>query len=288
MWIREADSDHAGAAKLGLVFLEHWPKSSRRDQVRMTVAQALYRGEEYAQAMAQFELLVEENAESPYAEAALFFAGKSAMAQINAEGLDHAIELWSEVAQRNGPLANEARRQQALAKRREGKESDALAVIESLLTAKKPPTGEERLSLLVEKGELLMLLAGQEPKGLDDAATLFRQIQNDAKAPRAWRSRAGVLLSQCYERMGKVSEALEICSDVVEANLAGNAVTLTPTDYIWFYRAGFAALRMLEDRKQWDAAAKLADRLAKSGGDQAEEAKKHATRILTEHFIWDK
>ena len=288
MWVREANGDHVGAARSGLSFLGRWPKSPRRDQVRMTVAQALYRGEEYAQAMAQFELLVEENTESPYAESALFFAGKSAMAQINAEGLDHAIELWSEVAQRNGPLANEARRQQALAKRREGKEGDALAVIESLLTAKNPPTGEERLSLLIEKGELLMLLAGQEPKGIDDAAAIFRQIQMDGKAPRAWRSRAGVLLSQCFERSGKVSEALEVCSDVVESSLAGNSIALTPTDYLWLYRAGFAALRMLEDRKQWDAAAKLADRLAKSGGDQAEEAKKHATRILTEHFIWDK
>lgn len=288
MWIREADGDFPGVAKAGLTFLERWPDSTRRDQVRMTVAQALYRAEDYAAAMAQFELLVEENAESPFAEAALFFAGKSSMAQINAEGLDHAIELWSEVAQRNGPLANEARRQQAIAKRREGKEGDALAAIESLLTAKTPPVGEERLALLVEKGELLMLLAPTEPKSLDDAVVIFRDIQKDRAAPRSWRSRAGVLLSQCYERMGKVSEALEVCHDVVESSLAGSSAAITPTDYRWLYRAGFAAIRLLEERKQWDAAANLAERLAKTGGDQAEEAKKLATRILTEHFIWDK
>jgi outer membrane protein assembly factor BamD (BamD/ComL family) len=288
LWVKQAEADHPGVAKLGLAFLERWTKSARRDQVRMTVAQALYRSEEFAQAMAQFELLVEENAESPFAEAALFFAGKSSMAQINAEGLDHAIELWGEVAQRGGPLAREAQRQQALAKRREGKESDALAVIETLLTAKTPPTGEERLSLLVEKSELLMLIAKQEPKGLEDALGILRQIMQDAKAPRAWRSRAGVLLEQCLERMGKVSEALEVCHDVVESSLSGNSIATTPTDFLWLYRAGFSALRILEEHKQWEAAAKLADRLAKTNGDQAEEAKKHATRILTEHFIWDK
>jgi TolA-binding protein len=288
LWLHEADADHAGTIAAGLDFLAKWPKSANRDDVRMKIAQAYYRQEDFPKAMVQFEALVEEQADSPFAEAAQFFAGKASMAQMNAKGLDHAIELWNEVAAHNGLLANEARRQQAIAERRNGRMMDALAVLESLLTSKKPPQGEEKLALLIEKGELLMLLAKEEPKNLDDAVALFQTVRQDAKSTRIWRSRAGVLLAQCFERMSKPEEALEACYDVVESHLANTTGAPTPAESVWLYRAGFAALDILERKKEWEAAAHLADRLANTSGDRAAEAKAYATRLRLEHFLWDK
>lgn len=290
LWSREAEGDLDGVVNQGLVYLDHWKQSYRRDEVRMKVAQSYYRLENYAKAEAQFEALEDEQPESAYAEVALFFAGKAAMALITPEGLEKAISLWEEVVARNGPLMREAQRQQALAKRRQGKEGDALAVIESLLKSKPQPEGEERLALLMEKGELLSLMVKRDPKHQDTAIQIFYDMLHDATAPRVWRSRSGYLLSQIYLQAGKNVEALEACNDVVEDcfTAIAQSTTLTPQEYLWLYRSGFAAIEMLEAKHQWEAAARLADRLAVAGGERSEEAKLRATRLRLEHFLWDK
>jgi TolA-binding protein len=289
VWLQEATGSDSGIIAEGIHFLELWLKSARRDEVRIKVAQAHYRLEDYAKAESQFEALVEENPDSPYAEIALFFAGKAAMNLLTAEGLDKALTLWAEVATREGPLAREARREQASAKRRQGNEAAALGVIDSLLTSEPPPEGEEQLSLLIEKGELMALLSKDDHDLLGNAAQVFATVAGDSSASRVWRSRAGVLLSQVYSQMGKNTEALEASTDVVETSLASASTQpLSPQDFLWLYRAGFAALDMLEARQSWEAAALLADRLAKTTGDRASEAKDRATRLRLEHFLWEK
>ena len=74
----------------------------------------------------------------------------------------------------------------------------------------------------------------------------------------------------------------------MESTLSADVTKLTPPDYLWLYRAGFFALDLLETKKEWSGAAKLADRLAQAGGERSDEAQKRATKIKTEHFIWDK
>jgi hypothetical protein len=88
--------------------------------------------------------------------------------------------------------------------------------------------------------------------------------------------------------MTKPEEALEACYDVVESHLANATGSPTPAESVWLYRAGFAALDILERKKEWEAAAHLADRLANTSGDRAAEAKAYATRLRLEHFLWDK
>jgi hypothetical protein len=116
---------------------------------------------------------------------------------------------------------------------------------------------------------------------------VFRSVVQQATASRYWRARAGVLLAQSLQRMGKGNEALEACTDVVDA---ARAMTEAPTtrELTWLYRAGFLAVEILESQKQWDAAAKMADRLAQTSGVRATEARDRANRIRLEHFIWDK
>jgi tetratricopeptide (TPR) repeat protein len=122
LWWHEAAENSNGVIAQGEDFLSRWPASARRDEVRMKVAQAYFRNEDFAKAMNQFSLLSEEHGESPYAEVALFFAGRSALMQGTEAGVEKAITFWEEVVAREGPLMREARLQQALAKRRQGKE----------------------------------------------------------------------------------------------------------------------------------------------------------------------
>jgi hypothetical protein len=142
----------------------------------------------------------------------------------------------------------------------------------------------------MEKGELLSLMVKRDPKYLDAAIQIFYGMLHDTTAPRVWRSRSGYLLSQIYALAGKNIEALEACNDVVEDcfTAISQSTALTPQEYLWLYRSGFAAIEMLEAKQQWEAAARLADRLAVAGGERSEEAKLRATRLRLEHFLWDK
>lgn len=286
VWLEEAEGDLAGVTAAGQAYLTKWEKSARRDEVRMKVAQAYYRLEDYPNAEAQFEQISEDSPNSPYAEVGLFFAGKSAM-HLPSDGVERALTLWAEVIARGGPLARQAQRQQALAKRRQGEEEQALAVIESLLGASEMPE-EERFSLLLEKGELLELMGRQNPKQMEEAIKVFNELTRNEKGTRAMRSRAGVALASCYRQTGRNSEALEVCFDVVERCLASAPQEpLNPVEYQWYYRAGFAALDLIEARQEWQAAANFAERLAQAGGARAGEAKQRASQLRLEHFIWD-
>lgn len=287
LWLSESDGDFKGVCETGEAFLKSWPKSPRRDDVRMKIAQSYFRLEDYPRARAQFEQLVEEHPDSPYAEVAEFFAARAAMSTLNAKDLDKALDHFSEVAQRGGPLAAESHRQMAMIKRLQGKESDALAAVEGMLTSKPAPEGDELLSLLVEKGELLVLLAKQDPKNLTEAVAVFRSVVRQPAAPQYWRARAGVLLAQSLQRLGRSNEALEACNDVVNST-RGAALPPATRELIWIYRAGFLAIEILEGQKQWDAAAKMSDLMAQTNGARAAEARERANRIRLEHFIWDK
>ncbi len=287
LWLHEGDENFKGVCEAGEAFIKNWPKSPRRDEIRMKIAQAYFRLEDYPRSRGQFEQLAEENPDSPYAEVAQFFAARAAMLTLNEKDLDKALDHFSDIAQQGGALSAEARRQMAMITRLQGKESDALGVIESVLTSKPAPKGDELLSLQVEKGELLALMSKQDPKNLVDAIAVFRSVVRQPAASRYWRARAGVLLAQSLQRIDKSNEALEACRDVVD--FAQVVVEpFTTRELAWFYRAGFLAVEILENQKQWDAAAKMADRLAQTNGVRAAEAKERANRIRLEHFIWDK
>lgn len=288
LWWHEAAGNYEGVTAQGQDFLVRWTASPRRDEVRMKIAQAHYRHEDYARAAAQFEALAEEHADSPYAEVALYFAGRAAALQRTEAGVEKAISLWLEVVNRDGPLKREAQLQQALAKRRQGKEEDALIVIEDLQSTALPDRTEERFTLLSERGELLTLLARKDPKHLDEAVSVFKEIIADPAASRFWRARAGVLLAQSHRQGGRAEEALEACSEVIETSLPRTAISTTPAEFTWIYRAGFMALDLLESKEEWTGAAQLADRLAQAGGERSNEASQRATRLRLEHFLWDK
>jgi hypothetical protein len=57
-------------------------------------------------------------------------------------------------------------------------------------------------------------------------------------------------------------------------------------DQLWYFRAGFDAAQILEDRRSWSSAAAIYEKLANTRGARSEEAKDRLTRIRLEHFLW--
>lgn len=284
LWMLDKQGQLKALTVAGNDFLLQWPEAAQAASVRMKIADAFYRLENFASARTEFELVAQKYATSAYADTALYFAGMAAISMMSDEGRESAIDLWQQLAERGGPLSIPARQQQALAKRRAGQEAEALKLLDSLLTEKNLSEDMHR-SLTCERAEILMLLGKTDPPQLDKAVTTLRQLLREDDLTYLWSARAGYTLAAVLNAAGRTNEALEACYNVVQAS--GFTGPANPAEFRWYYRAGFFGIELLEATKEWEAAARLAEKLAVSSGDRAAEAKELATRIRLEHFIWD-
>lgn len=284
LWQHDRQGKLKEVVEQGGEFIKQWPGSSSVTLVRMKVADAYYRLENFAAARTEYELVFKENAASPYADTAQYFAGMAALSMMSDEGREAALTLWQELAERGGPLSIPARQQQALAKRRAGQEQESLKLLDALLTEKSLPEEQHR-SLACEKAEILMLLGKTDATRLSAAIKVLNDLIAEDDLSYKWHARAGYTLAVALNSAGQSMEALEACHDVVEST--GFSGPADPSEFRWYYRAGFLGIDLLEASKQWEAAARLAEKLSLSSGDRAAEAKERATKIRLEHFLWD-
>lgn len=281
LWSLEVASDWKGVAVTGLTFLTKWPSAELAAEVRMKVADAYFRQEDFANAQTQFELVAKQFPTSEFAEVAIFLAGRAAL---NLRNIDVAIDLWEEVASQSGALARAAKIQQALAKRREGKETEALKVVDGLLADKTLDDGN-RWWLNIEKAELQILLGATDAKQLTAAIAGLTKLLTDSSLPLSWRARAGYWLAYAQSAQQGTAAAVQSCYDVIRAVDEGEQAE--PDALVWYFKVGFLAVELLEQMENWEGAARIAERLAASGGDRAIEAKDIATKIRLERFLWD-
>lgn len=284
LWLREATGDLKTLVTEGNAFLKKWPKSALIPEVRLRIASAHYRLEDYANARTEFEIIARDHPSTPHAETALYFAAMSAASVMSAEGRARALVIWEELASKGGTLAVAARRQQALTERAQGHLPEALAALDKLLAIKSLDTEQRRMTIC-EKAEVLLLMGKTEPAQLSSAVTLLDEFLSDASLPMFWKARAAFTLATVHHDAGRDTEALEACYNVLRA--ANISPPASPADYLWFSKAGFFGIDLLEASRQWEPAARLAEQIAQRPGNRAAEARERATKIRLEHFLWD-
>lgn len=289
-WVEAIEGNRDSAVAIGRKFLQTWPESPQRFGVLMKIGEIHFSARDFAQAQSTFDELVAADPKGPFSEAALFFSAKSAVYSMNRQDQEEAIRKWRVVIDRGGPLANEARHQQSLAKLRQGNPREALAVIEALLDPKRPISPELRLAALTTKGQALFDLAQASPEkegSLVAAVATFDQIIEDRYANRFWVNQASLHKGRCLEILGDDDKALEVYFNVVSRNPLDGLNGREAPEYTWYYRAGFAAISILRERQEWRSAVRLAERLGATSGPRAEEAAELANRLRLLHFIWD-
>lgn len=284
LWLNDAAGDLKTLIAHGAEFIKLWPQSPLLPDVRMKIAGAYYRLEDFANARTEFEIIARDYPDTQHADTALYFAAMSATSVMSEDGRKRALAIWEELAQKNSPLAVAARRQEALSERLQGNHAAALAVLDKVL-AMKTLEPDQRLMALCEKAELLLLLGKSDPARLDAAADLLDEFLEDHSLPFLWKARAGFTLASVHHDARHDTEALEACYNVLRA--ADMTPPASPADYNWFSKAGFFGVDLLEASRQWEAAARLAEQIAQRPGDRAAEARERATKIRLEHFLWD-
>jgi len=285
VWIAEASGEDPEMIAQAVAFLEKWPESQRSNRIRMRLAEVYDRNQDYPNAETQYELLADAlDPEDPLGETALFFAGRAAMSLFNPEGLDKAVEIFGRVVERDGDLAPLSRLYQAKAKRRLGREDEALALLEVLSGS--VWDREIRKQAMVEKVEALLVLAGSDPALFETAEGAARFLREEFPEP-ATQLRAAYLICTIRERVGDIDGAIQIGYEAMAIDDRDLLEMTDPASLNWLYRVGFTCYRLLESQGRHEAAVSVLERMGRTRGSRSEDAREKAEKLRLKHFLWE-
>ena len=147
------------------------------------------------------------------------------------------------------------------------------------------PEGDILFSTLITKGEALFVQSDKTPDSLADAIEAFDSIAREESITNFWLNQALTRKGNALERAGRIDEALDAYDRVIGRARPPLRSDENP-DYIWFYKAGFAAIRIYEKKKNWHAAIDICDILAATNGPGAQAARQRAQLLETKNHIW--
>jgi TolA-binding protein len=281
IWIEDSvPGNDSNLIERAIQFLGHYPDSTFSADVRMKLAEAYYRRQDFANAQTQFENLAQQNPSGPVVEKALFFAAESAMSTMGPHSLDRAIELFDRVVQLKGDLRWAARNEQAVIERKLGRPQEALLLYDEVLKNEARPV--EKREALCGRGDIFLEMGAEDPKNYERAIQAYEQLAADKNEPGHWRNQALFKKGVCLEKKADRDAALTTFFQVLE----GQTRPDRPSEFFWFYKAGFNAARLLEDAAKWESAAAVYEKLAAAGGTRSEEAQGRLSRLRLEHFLW--
>jgi tetratricopeptide (TPR) repeat protein len=273
IWIEDAtpSADETRVLAAANYFLQEHPDSPFTAEVRMKLAEAYFRRQDFANAQTQFELLAQQKPDASLTEKALFFAARAATSSMGAESLDHALALLDQVVKLDGELKWAARNEQAAIERRLGKNREAMALYDEVLKNEaKPP---ERREAICGKGDILYEMGAADPQNYRQAIELFQQLATEPGLPAHWRNQAEFKKGKSLEKLNDRPGALATYYGVIEDGAQPNK----QHEFFWFYKAGFSAAHLLEEASDWESAVAVYRKLAAVGGTRSDEAK---TRLV--------
>jgi tetratricopeptide (TPR) repeat protein len=281
IWVEEAaGGNDSKVIELGKRFLDQHRESQFAREVRMKLAELYYRGQDFANAQTQFEIIAQQNPNDSLGEKALFFAAESAMSSMSEHTLDRALVLFDQVVQKKGAMRWAARNEQAVIERKLGKPKDALALYDEVL--KSDAGAPEKREALCGKGDIFFEAGATDPTSYQRAIEAYDQLAADKESSIHWRDQALFKKGLCLEKKGDRAGALATFYEILE----DQSRPAERRELSWYYKAGFNAARLLEEDSKWESAVAVYDRLVAVGGSRSEEAKARLNNIRLEHFLW--
>ena len=294
IWIEDAtpSANETGVIAAANRFFQQYPDSRFTAEVRMKLAEAYFRRQDFANAQTQFELLAqsanrtdssggEQNPDARLAEKALFFAARSATSSMSTGSLDHALALLDQVVKLNGDLKWAARNEEAAIERRLGKNREAQALYDEVLKNNAKPA--ERREALCGKADIFYEMGASDPQNYRHAIELYEQLAAEPGVPAHWRNQAEFKKGKALEKLNDKPAALTTYYGVIEEGMRSDR----QREFFWFYKAGFNAAHLLEETNDWKSAVAVYRKLAAVGGTRSDEARARLTQLRLEHFLWD-
>ncbi|MDF1656619.1 MAG: hypothetical protein P1U58_03335 [Verrucomicrobiales bacterium] len=286
VWLELIDNNVSNFTERAEVFLREWPGSNYFPEVAMLLARSYFAENRLEEANLLFNRVAKDFPESPFADLAPLFAAKS-----SAPG-DSAILAWKTIAYGSGPYAIEGQHGLGLLFLKLDRFNEAREVF-SEVQREATPGSELHFAAIADTGYayyLEALAAGQDEKLLLQAAGTFSDLSEMPEASTYWHYSATLRKARCLEGIGNKEVALELYRSIVESSSDSESGFSTDEDLRtreWVFRAGFFAIRILEENEDWRAAIKMADSLSRKNGPRAIEASNLAEQMRLKHWVWD-
>ena len=285
VWVERIDGDSNALLRRAGEFVANWPGSTHLAEILMILAAEHYARRNLGAAEASFRRIASEFPASPYAGLARFFEAKASPPS------EETLAKWRALIEAKGPFANEAAHELGLLFLSLDRFDEARSELDRVLE-RLPADSPLRFAVMADlayAAYLEALAAGKDPAKLTEAAGQFAALASTEGAPAFWRYNAAVRRGKCVEALGKPSIALEIYRSIVEETRSGPAENgaLPPEETAWVFRAGFAAIEILNAEKNWAGAIEVADALAGKSGPRAIEATQLAEKLRLKHWVWD-
>jgi hypothetical protein len=277
-------------------FLNSWGQTPPAVSIRFKLGELYYQAGQYPRAQREFETIAEElerrktaprnqNGKAGEAleleqEAALFHAARAAQRSMNERGQERAVELLERVAAMDGDFAGLARLEKAHALAALNRPGEALPLFQELAGSKQAPLRHQALQALAQAH---FDLSAEEPEHLERVLEITGQLLAEPDLPLEPRNFTLYLQGRALRELGRTEDALLSFYQALEDPAEPNA----PPEFLWQFRAGFAAVDILEQRENPRSALSILQRLADAGGPRSEEARERMSLLRLRHFLWD-
>src|SRR5438445_9787809 len=138
---------------------------------------------------------------------------------------------------------------------------------------------------MIGKADNLVALGRKDPAQIDAALAVFDELVRTPNTPAVWCNQALYKKAKALEQINRGADALAAFYDVLDrASHAGpSAQGSTEREYFWFYKAGFDAARIFEQRSDWRAAIGVYEKMPEVEGPRAEDARARTKQLGPEH-----
>ncbi|NWK54437.1 DUF3808 domain-containing protein [Verrucomicrobiaceae bacterium N1E253] len=281
----ELSQNWSSAAALAEGFIQQFPQSPNLPAVMLKQGEAYYHNEDFNKSRRVFQQVNDQFPSSPFAPYARFYTAMAARLGGTTQSREESISLFQNIIDSKHELADEARIQQSRVLIDLRRYAEAQKALEPILSDK-----QAVLSVRRDAGVLLAdcfhRQAANTPEKYEQAVAIYDQLLDSDGLSLAWNNRLHFLKGQTLESMDRRTDALDTYYNVVIKGQNPPSTVGYDVEWFWFYRCGFKALSMLEADKRWEAAVKLAKRIASFDGPRAEEAYKRSHNLATTHMIW--
>lgn len=261
--------------RLARDFLDAYPDSSFRAEVRMKLGEAHFRCGNFLEARTQFETLVRECPDSTLTEPALFFAGKSGACMWDGSGIENAMLLFEDVAKMGGTFALRARLEQARLQEKSDQLDQALLILKNILSFH--PDADIRFEAFMMQGNIFFIQGTVSSENYARAIQSWLQIVSDSQATLPWKNQALTKIGAAYQKLGNTNRALASYYEVL------SIYDTSHTEFFWFYKAGFDAGKLLESQKLWKESLHVYQQMAAIPGPRSQEAQSRIQYLESIH-----
>jgi len=283
LWLEDSAEQRQPTAiqERAKAFLREYPNSSLSAFVRFKLGELYYEAKNYPGAQREFELLVQSEPDSSLAEAAYYLAARSATLSPNPQDRDHAMELYQRVVEQKGPMWESARLEQAWLLKEKERGEAAIILYDELAKATK--NEEVIIESLLGKAQSLFELGKKDPANYKQCVDVCEQILRHTELRSSWRNLALYIKGSAFQELGQPDSALLTFYDLINRKARPNA----EPEFLWYYRAGFEIVKLLEEQNQPGSAAGILKKLIAAGGPRSKEAQERLRLLRLKHFMWD-